>query len=282
MLQYLDLFSGIGGFHLAASQAGWSFDNTYHSEVNDYANAVYQRNFPTSIALGDIRVIDGHELRARHPGGRWLLTGGFPCQDISAAGQGAGLDGERSGLFFELCRLIDELRPEIVVCENVRALTSRGLDRVLQSLASLGYDAEWQVISAADFGAPHLRERLWIVAYPSVADSDLPVLVPDRGRVFELAAGEGYLGQHGELGGPIEGPGAWGDWQGEIAARKVDGRTVVCRMADGIPGGLYSGLDWGRDWDQVQDRGIALGNAIVPQVAEWIFRRIDGAGLRPE
>ena len=89
------------------------------------------------------------------------------CQDISFAGKGAGLEGSRSGLWFEYRRLIDELRPRYAIMENVGALVVRGLDRVLGSLAEIGYDAEWQDIRASDMGAPHRRERVWIVAYPS-------------------------------------------------------------------------------------------------------------------
>ena len=282
MLQYLDLFSGIGGFHLAASQAGWTFENTYHSEIDDYANRVYQRHFPKSRLLGGIEGIDGQSLRSRHQG-PWLLTGGFPCQDVSCAGQGAGLDGERSGLFFEMLRVIDELRPEIVVCENVRALTYRGLDRVLQSLASIGYDAEWQVISARAFGAPHLRERLWIVAYPQVAaDANEDQLVAERQLVFQLPAG-GDMVDHLELELEVAGARRWSDWAGEIADRTAHGRSIVCRMDDGLSPWLDADglVDWGDCWETVMSRGMALGNAVVPQVAAYIFRMIERAGLRP-
>lgn len=99
--------------------------------------------------------------------GEALLTwfrGGFPCQDISAAGKGAGLEGERSGLWSEFARIISEVRPRRVLVENSPMLTSRGLGRVLGDLAAMGYDAKWGVISAADTGAPHRRERIWIVA----------------------------------------------------------------------------------------------------------------------
>src|SRR5262252_2896637 len=96
-----------------------------------------------------------------------VICGGFPCQDISVAGRGDGIDGERSGLWSEYARLIGELRPRYAIVENVAALVVRGLERVVGDLAALGYDAEWRIISAADMGAPHLRERIWIVAYPS-------------------------------------------------------------------------------------------------------------------
>ena len=97
----------------------------------------------------------------------WIITGGFPCQDISLAGKGTGIRGSRSGLWFEMWRIIRDLRPCFAIMENVGALTFRGLTDVLGSLAEIGYDAEWQDIRAEDMGAPHRRERIWIVAYPN-------------------------------------------------------------------------------------------------------------------
>lgn len=161
-MNHLDLFSGIGGFATGMPPV----DRRFYSEIDEYACRVYQRRFPDAVALGDIRNIDGERLQ-REYSGQWIITGGFPCQDISVAGKGAGLDGERSGLWFEMHRLIREIRPRIMVAENVSALTVRGLDTVLGSLAEIGYDAEWTCIRASDVGAPHRRERIWIVAYPA-------------------------------------------------------------------------------------------------------------------
>jgi DNA (cytosine-5)-methyltransferase 1 len=159
---YLDLFSGIGGFALGAYWAGMRFHGHYFSEVDDYAIGIYRKRFPDAVPLGDVRNIRGKDL----PKGNWIITGGFPCQDISVAGKGAGLDGDRSGLWFEYARLIGEIRPRFAIMENVGALVVRGLDRVLESLAEIGYDAIWQDIRASDVGASHKRERIWIIAYP--------------------------------------------------------------------------------------------------------------------
>jgi DNA (cytosine-5)-methyltransferase 1 len=137
------------------------FHGHYFSEVDDYAIGIYRKRFPDAVALGDVRNIHGAEL----PEGEWIITGGFPCQDISVAGKGAGLDGCRSGLWFECARLIGEIRPRFAIVENVGALAVRGLDRVLGSLAEIGYNAAWQDIRAGDVGAPHKRERIWIIAY---------------------------------------------------------------------------------------------------------------------
>jgi len=114
--------------------------------------------------------IDNEECREyiellRSKADELCISGGFPCQDISTAGKGAGLDGKRSGLWFEMWRIICELRPRWVFIENVAALTYRGGERVLHDLAEAGYDAEWQIISARDVGARHLRKRMWIIAY---------------------------------------------------------------------------------------------------------------------
>jgi DNA (cytosine-5)-methyltransferase 1 len=166
-LIYIDLFSGVGGFALGAYRAGLRFDRHYFSEIDPYASRVYQKRFPDAVPLGDIREIDGAELRRKWSGNeKVIMSGGFPCQDISVAGKGAGLDGSRSGLWFEYARLISGIRPDFAVMENVGALAFRGLDRVLGSLAEIGYDAVWQDIRASDAGAPHRRERIWIVAYP--------------------------------------------------------------------------------------------------------------------
>ncbi len=162
-MNYLDLFSGIGGFAYGAWLAGMKFDRHYYSEIEPYCVQLYQQRFPEAVHLGDISIIEPDRL----PEGDWIITGGFPCQDISTAGKGAGIEGKRSGLWFEMWRLIRDLRPRFVIAENVGALTFRGLDRVLSSLAEIGYDAEWQDIRASDMGAPHRRERIWIIAYPT-------------------------------------------------------------------------------------------------------------------
>lgn len=161
---YIDLFHGIGGFALGAYWAGMKFKNHFCSDIEPYCQKLYKLRFPDSIQLGDITKIDTEDLKRY--GDKWIITGGFPCQDISIAGKGEGITGARSGLWFEYWRLIRDLRPDFAIMENVGALTFRGLDAVLGSLAEIGYNAEWQDIRASDMGAPHRRERIWIVAYP--------------------------------------------------------------------------------------------------------------------
>ena len=171
---YLDLFAGIGGFALGAYWAGMRFDKHYFSEIDPYAVEIYKKRFPEAKALGDIKNVDYSEL----PKGDWFVSGGFPCQPHSCAGKKGGSKDERD-LWPECRRMLCELRPRIALFENVRGLfTSPGKDRrgeffngVLSDIHRCGYDAEWQVISASDAGAPHLRKRVWIVCYPNASNS---------------------------------------------------------------------------------------------------------------
>ena len=153
------LFAGIGGFDLGFERAG--FRTEWQVEIDPYCQRVLQKHFPHASRFGDIRECGRHNLKPVD-----VICGGFPCQDISNAGKRAGIEGERSGLWSEYARIIRELRPRFVVVENVAALLGRGIGRVLGDLAEIGYDAEWEIISAAAVGAPHLRERVWILAYP--------------------------------------------------------------------------------------------------------------------
>ena len=162
-LRLLDLFSGIGGFSLGLEKSG-AFETVAFCEIEPYCQKVLAKHWPQVPIYDDVRNITAERLSAD---GITVdaICGGFPCQDISCAGKGAGLEGERSGLWFEYARLIGELRPRYVIVENVSALLSRGLDRVLGTLAEVGYDAEWHCIPASAVGAPHRRDRIWLVAY---------------------------------------------------------------------------------------------------------------------
>lgn len=160
----LALFAGAGGGILGGKLLGWR--TVCAVEIDSYARNVLlarQRDgmlepFPI---WDDVRTFDGTPWRGHVD----VISGGFPCQDISAAGKGAGIDGERSGLWSEFARIICEVRPSYVFVENSPMLTNRGLGRVLGDLALLGYDAEWGVLGAYQAGAPHKRDRMWIAAY---------------------------------------------------------------------------------------------------------------------
>ena len=169
-MKVLDLFAGIGGFSLGLERTG-GFETVAFCEIEEYPQKVLKKNWPGVLIYPDVTKLTAEIMVADgiRPD---VITGGFPCQDISTAGTGAGIDGERSGLWSEIARLIGEVRPRYAIMENVSALLGRGLDRVLGDLAEIGYDAEWHCITAASAGAPHRRDRIWIVAYPN--DSGQP------------------------------------------------------------------------------------------------------------
>ncbi len=156
------LFAGIGGLDLGFERCG--FECRWQVEIEPYPIKVLEKHWPNVHRERDINECSKENLERVD-----IIAGGFPCQDISYAGRGAGLDGERSGLFFEAIRLVCELRPRVVVLENVAGLLTRGLDRVLGTLAEVGYYAEWHCIPAAAVGAPHIRDRVFVIGY---ADSD--------------------------------------------------------------------------------------------------------------
>jgi DNA (cytosine-5)-methyltransferase 1 len=164
-LRVLDLFSGIGGFSLGLERTG-GFETVAFCEIEPFPRRVLAKHWPEVPLYDDVRTLTAERLAADGIAID-VICGGFPCQDISFAGLGAGLAGERSGLFYQIARLVGELGPRFVILENVGALLSRGLDAVLGTLASLGYDAEWHCIPASAVGAPHRRDRVWIIAHPA-------------------------------------------------------------------------------------------------------------------
>jgi DNA (cytosine-5)-methyltransferase 1 len=236
-----------------------------------------------------------------------IIAGGFPCQDISVAGNGKGLDGERSGLVFEYLRLIGECRPRFVFMENVPALTIRGLDRVLLGLNALGYDARWTIISAAEMGAPHLRERIWILAHANGhANGHALRLKPESKRgsggadqlgsdgaaeSLAYAAGEGRQSRGDEcrtaagLPGVGYGRKMLADSSGEGLERWIDAKAAWAVLALGGGGGGGGWPSWlpqpaiCRGTDGLADRVNCLrvlGNGVIPICAEEGFSRLGG------
>jgi DNA (cytosine-5)-methyltransferase 1 len=165
MRTHLDLFSGIGGFALAA---GWAEYTTIgFCEIDPFCQRVLRKHWPNVPVFGDIRELDAGNIPSCESG--WwgcahLLTAGFPCQDVSQIGLRTGINGERSSLFSEAVRLADDIRPEWILLENTPGLRHRGLGDVLRELAEIGYDAVWDSVPASAVGAPHQRERVWIIA----------------------------------------------------------------------------------------------------------------------
>lgn len=238
MLTFGSLFAGIGGIDLGLERAGMRC--AWQVEIDDYAQKVLAKHWPNVPRYRDVRECGAHNL-ARVD----VLAGGFPCQDISEAGTRAGLAGSRSGLWFEYLRLIGELQPRYVLVENVSALLTRGMGTVLGGLAEIGYDAEWQSLPAAAFGAPHYRERVFVVAYP---DSSRPQTGVFQPRLLAPQATDAW-GQ-----APTPGGGRSYDW------REWGIRSGVLRVVNGLPHRV--------------DRLRGLGNAVVPQVAEYVGRLI--------
>ena len=165
MLTLGSMFAGIGGIELGFESTG-RFETKWQIERDKYANQVLAKHWPSVDRWKDVKTFPPR------PVSDWgcdVIAGGFPCQDLSFAGKGAGLAGKRSGLFYEVIRVAGIIRPRAIVLENVAALYVRGLDVVLGELAQIGYSAEWHCVSAASVGAPHRRDRVFIVGY--LADS---------------------------------------------------------------------------------------------------------------
>jgi DNA (cytosine-5)-methyltransferase 1 len=270
MLRVLDLFSGIGGFSLGLERTG-GFETVAFCEIEPFCQRVLAKHWPKVPIYDDVRELTGARLAADGIAVD-VICGGFPCQDISTAGSGIGIEGERSGLWRDYARLIGELRPRYVFVENVAALLNRGLDRVLGDLAALGFDAEWHCIPACAVGAPHRRDRLWLAAYASGeflrhkpgrsggTRGAGPAVFGDDGPAWPMADAEGTglegwcFGRHarqaiarlGESGGSVG-----GYWVAE---------PDVGRVAHGVTSRV--------------DRLRSLGNAVVPQIPELIGKAI--------
>lgn len=243
-MNHIDLFSGIGGFALAASwRWGNEYNNVAHSDIEEYACKVYHKHFPTSKCLGDITKIDWKEYENKID----LITGGFPCQPHSTAGKRLASKDERD-LWGECKRAISEIRPKYALFENVSALltSERGgfFNRVLSDLAEVGYNAEWHNISACSVGAPHMRNRVWVIAYTN------------KGRCY---GNETILSRiiTKEFRVPSD------TYVGNMDCKWLinNGCVREHRKDDGLSEAL--------------DRLAALGNAIVPQVAYEIMKHIN-------
>ncbi len=313
------LFSGIGGLELGIERAGVGH-TVWQVEIDPFCREVLAQHWPAAERFEDVTRFEGRPAD--------LICGGFPCQDISSAGKRAGIDGERSALWREFARIIGLVLPRFVVVENVAALLTRGMGAVLGDLATLGYDAIWDCVPAQAVGAPHRRDRIFVVAWriPNAERDGIRdeskrgtgfSLSPNGGNPWSIALGaamDDTPGPRRKPGQPVTGRQvrnqAWGEkserrgFSAELAdpgsVRRGSGRTIerdpgqpdypkrgnwppspddlqawgrvpsdsqpsFCRMADGLPEAL--------DRDR-RKRLRALGNAVVPPVAEIIGRVI--------
>lgn len=250
MLNGLDLFSGIGGITLALEP--WVRPIAY-CENDRYAQSVLLSkmgtgNLPTAPIWDDVRSLSASFLPPVD-----IVTGGFPCQDISVAGTGKGLEGKRSGLFFEIIRLCRDIRPTFVFLENVPAITVRGLDQVVLEFTALGYNCRWTVVSAEEVGAPHLRERWFILANTNN---------PGCFRKNELQTNTGRsssLQQRSNSFDFFSNKSCFGDFTGTSEGHI---KPEICGTGDGIPHRSH--------------RLRGLGNAVVPLQARTAFQRLMG------
>jgi DNA (cytosine-5)-methyltransferase 1 len=271
-MNVLDLFSGIGGFSLGLERAGMR--TVAFCECDPFCRAVLAQHWPGIPIYGDVRELTAERLAADGIVVD-VICGGFPCQDISVAGKGAGIDGERSGLWSEYARIIGEVRPRYVIVENVAALLGRGLARVLGDLAALGFDAEWHCIPASAVGAPHRRDRVWIVAHSrcweqsECGDSDEMRAERDgSAESTSQVGGPSRVVADADLKGLAIGSGALAEWS-YAATGGTDWWATepdVGRVAHGVPARV--------------DRLRSLGNAVVPQIPEIIGRALMGGVFR--
>lgn len=229
-LRVLDLFSGIGGFSLGLERTG-GFSTVAFCEIDPFCRRVLAKHWPNVRQFEDVTKMKGEDV-----GPVDVICGGFPCQDVSSMGKRAGLAGERSGLWTHFARLIGEIRPDLVIVENVADLLGLGLGDVLGDLASIRYDAEWHCIPAGYVGAPHERDRVWIIAYPS-----------EESRFHESYFGEAAQRLRDDCNFWRTNP-----WP--------ETTSPVCRVDDGVPFRV--------------ERTESLGNAVVPQIPEIIGRAI--------
>jgi DNA (cytosine-5)-methyltransferase 1 len=278
-LTHGSLFAGIGGFDLGFERAG--IKTVWQVEIGEWNRRLLAKRFPGAEQYGDIRHCDSTNLRPVD-----VITGGFPCQPVSLAGLRRAQSDER-WLWPEYERIIRLLRPAYVVVENVPGLLAAGMGDVISGLASVGYDAEWQSISAAAIGAPHIRDRVWIIAYP---DSDQYQSRPSTNQ--GKASADVPPDTSGDLRGTSrhdrpEPPNGRNSLLADSDEKRRNGRPRI--FGERWRGELENGDWWATEPDVGRvahgiparvDRLKGLGNSIVPQIAEWIGKRIIEAEMK--
>lgn len=299
----IDLFSGIGGFSLGLERAG-GFETVAFCEIDPFCRRVLAKHWPEVPCFDDVTKVE-FEL-----GSADIIVGGFPCQDVSVAGKRAGLAGARSGLYRELVRALRVVRPEHAMLENVAALLNDGMGTVLGDLAESGFDAEWDCVPAESLGAPHERDRVYIVAHAADADCErcrearqlryrpeqMPAggAAPSRGTAPDatcLGCGQGRTWRPPDSFARIrdearrnaadpsgarlafrEGIGR-DAWEERAASKRDAGEDVEQSIWPDEPALL--GVD--DDVPHRMERTRALGNTIIPRIPELIGRAINEA-----
>jgi len=296
MVRMGSLFAGIGGFELGAEmafdEAGISHQTLWQVEQNKYCQQVLARHWPSAKIYDDVRNITKDNVAPVD-----VIMAGFPCQDISSAGLQRGIyEGEKSSLWWEVWRIARDLRPRVLVLENVANILRLGGVDVIGSLAAIGYDAEWSIVSAKQFGAPHLRKRWFCVAYSdhirghedgqpdqAIKTKKASKGHQDRSRACDIGVEECCIA-HAKSGSPshrdtlAEAKEDREAWRNSFELRKQHPRGIrstfwqrhphpsaFCRVDDGIPDRSH--------------RLRALGNAIVPQCSQYVFECIIKSGL---
>lgn len=241
------LFAGIGGFELGLERSWVNAETIWQVEREEFCQRILSKHWPKSTIYNDVRDITKDNVKPVD-----VLIGGFPCQDVSLAGKQKGVNnGEKSSFWWEMWRIASEIRPRVIIMENVANIIRLGGVDVIGSLTQIGYDCEWTIISALQFGAPHLRERWFCVAYSNgqrIKKQSLHTQRMDTQFLNECRDSQKYGSHHGR-----------GYWQ------TTPYPSPFCRVDDGIPNRVA--------------RLKALGNAIVPQCSQWVGDQILKSGL---
>lgn len=264
MIRIGSLFAGIGGFELGIERAIPNAHTVWQVEQNTFCQSILRKHWPNATIYEDVRTVGAHNLPPVD-----MIIGGYPCQSTSIAGNKQGLEDEtKSGLWWHMHRIISELKPRIVIIENVANAITVGGTEVVGSLATLGYNCEWSVISAAQCGAPHMRKRWFCVGYTNpMPNGSRPVTNPNGIGIRTpdtIQTGRPAINAH-----DIKRDGTQTYWQ-----QTPPPKPTICAMDDGFSGGLDRTT---RELHKQQLK--ALGNAIVPQCSEWIGHRVLQSGL---
>lgn len=285
------LFAGIGGFELGCERAWPNSKTIWQVEQNPFCQSILSKHWPTAKIYNDVRDITINNVEPVD-----VLLGGFPCQDISTAGQQKGVhDGKKSSLWWEMHRIISEIRPRVVIMENVANIIRLGGADVVGSLAQIGYDCEWTVIRASDFGACHQRARWFCVTYPKMSNQHRKSTTESQENkktwINSSIIGEHHIGKVSEWRNTTPDTNGTRFQRQSKHSQQLESTLInECRYSQNH--GSHNGRDY---WKKTSypspfcrvDDGLpnrvarlkALGNAIVPQCSQWIAEQVLQSGL---